>query len=530
MKKIAIISISALLSSMVYCQENLKWDDQQSKDWPDECQVISIPSSVDQKQQPAYYYRSKSSVSKPLVVSLHTWSSGYDQKDPLVRQCIENDYHYIHPHFRGPNNSFEACGSELVISDIDDAIQYALEQGNVDTSNIHIIGVSGGGYATLLAYMKSEHDVKTFSAWVPISDLIKWYGESKGRKNKYAKDVAMATTGIAFENDHYYIDTAEAIKRSPIFMQTPVKKRKNSKLFIYAGIHDGYTGSVPITHSLEFYNKVVSSFDPEHRDLVTEQDMITMLASRSYHSGLTETIGNRRIHFRKNYKGLVSVCIFEGTHEQLDSVALDHIPTRKILTIGDSNGAIEGGWVEQLQKIRFSDAIYNTSIAGNTIGFDNLGNKSLNTLRNIDTYLEKGCEQLEGLDAIIIMLGTNDCKAVFSDSTRAAAKNLSTLLKQIKSTDVYSINNPEIIIALPPPIAEDEMLISKYLGARNRMEKLIPRIIRTAEKASCHIVDTHTPLVSDFKEFTSDGIHLNKKGQCLLASEIDLALQRIFGD
>ncbi len=62
-----------------------------------------------------------------------------------------------------------------VIQDIEDAISFAIENGNVDTKNIHVIGASGGGYATLLTYMNTRFPIKTFSAWVPISDLKKWY-------------------------------------------------------------------------------------------------------------------------------------------------------------------------------------------------------------------------------------------------------------------------------------------------------------------------------------------------------------------
>src|SRR5690606_40223292 len=48
---------------------------------------------------------------------------------------------------------------------------------------------------------------------------------------------------------------------SVLLMPTPVKQRKDATLHIYAGINDGYTGSVPISHSLELYNKVVKDFD-----------------------------------------------------------------------------------------------------------------------------------------------------------------------------------------------------------------------------------------------------------------------------
>ena len=94
-----------------------------------------------------------------------------------------------HPDFRGANNKPEATCSTLVLSDIEDAIDFALKHTNADPQEVHIIGVSGGGLATLYAYMNIQYPVKSFSAWVPISDIDAWYWESVGRKQKYADDI-----------------------------------------------------------------------------------------------------------------------------------------------------------------------------------------------------------------------------------------------------------------------------------------------------------------------------------------------------
>ena len=105
-----------------------------------------------------------------LIISLHTWSGDFAQKDPLISKILKEDWNYIHPNFRGFNNKPKACGSKFVVSDIDDAISFALENTNVDSSNIHIIGVSGGGFAIMLSYMKSKHKIRSFSTWVGISN------------------------------------------------------------------------------------------------------------------------------------------------------------------------------------------------------------------------------------------------------------------------------------------------------------------------------------------------------------------------
>jgi predicted peptidase len=319
--------------------------------WPENCKKVEIISTLDGKVQPAIFLASRGEGPRPLIVSLHTWSYNYEQKDTLVWQCLKMNYNYIHPDFRGINNNPEACGSPEAIQDIDDAILYALQNAHIDTSNINIIGVSGGGYATFLAYMKTKHPVRTFSAWCSISDLYKWYYESLGRGNNYALDISNSTNkGEKIDNNFHPLGKSEAIKRSPYYMKTPVEKRKNSKLFIYAGIHDGYTGSVPITQSILFYNKVVKEFDiTEKEALVPDQDIIELVSSRYFIKEQKNTIGNRPIHYEKTYMDKIKLVIFEGGHEMLTDIALDHLKSDRILTIGDSNGASDTGRVEQLK-------------------------------------------------------------------------------------------------------------------------------------------------------------------------------------
>ncbi|MFC2115959.1 GDSL-type esterase/lipase family protein [Bacteroidota bacterium] len=444
MNRFLYIALLVLVGINLYAQENLKWDDVRSKDWPEECTRIIINSSVDGKEQPAYLYKSESKEPRPLIVSLQTWSGGYDQKDTLSWQCIDKDYNYIHPHFRGTNNTYVACGSTLALSDIEDAIDYALENTRVDTSNIHICGVSGGGYSTLLTYMHTKHKIRSFSAWVPISNLIDWYHESEGRKNKYSRDIALSTTGEKFGNENYYFNETEARKRSPIFMNTPVEERLNSKLFIYA-----------------------------------------------------------------------------GGHERINNVALDHVRGKSILTIGDSNGELEKGWVFQLQQLRFEDKIFNTCISGNTIGFNNLGTAKRNTLLNVDRFIHEGYDAMGEMDAIVIMLGTNDCKAVFDDSLKLVPGNMQNLISKIKVHEVYRQFNPQIYIVSPPPVGPENVLIAKYHGSVKRIEFLQSEFKKVAETEDCIFVDCYSELKENFELLSVDGIHLTPEGQKIIAKTID---------
>ncbi|PHN07863.1 SGNH/GDSL hydrolase family protein [Flavilitoribacter nigricans] len=508
-----------LLGLPLIAQPDPAWDDTRSVNWPQECRQVEIPSTADQQPQAAYFFRATGDASRPLIVSLHTWSGGYDQKDTLSWMSVKNNYNYIHPDFRGPNNRPEACGSELAIQDIEDAISYAIREARVDTSEIHVIGVSGGGYSTLLTYMRTHHPVKTFSAWVPISNLVDWYYESVGRKQKYAREIALATHPDGVGEDGYSLDSLEARKRSPIFMDTPVERREHSKLYIHAGIHDGYQGSVPITQSLRFFNKVVSDHDPA-ADTIGTDEMLQLLERRN---GPLEHPGDATrglTHFQRQYRDKVRMTIFEGGHELLADRVLAPLNGKRVLAIGDSNGALEEGWVNQLRELRFADHVYNTCVSGNTIGFDNLGRESLNTLANADRYLEEADRGLGGLDKIVILLGTNDCKAVFDDRLAEVPENLRKLLRQIKAHPVYQRDQPEIYVVSPPPYAPDEALIPKYHGGAADIAWLFPRFREVAEEESCTFIDIYSGLAPEWETWSEDGIHLIEAGQVKIAEMI----------
>jgi pimeloyl-ACP methyl ester carboxylesterase len=281
----------------------------------------SIHSTLDKNAQVFYYDKSNSSEAKPLLVELHSWSNTADsQKEILAEQAHSKNWNYILPNFRGVNNHFKACCSEFVINDIDEAIDWALQHMKVDKKNIYIIGNSGGGYATMAMYMKSRHNIRAFSAWSSISDLATWYEESVERKNKYADEIIQCT------NANGVFDDQKARERSPLFWETPIKKRRNSALQIYAGIHDGYTGSVPISQSIKFYNKLLIDTDEtDDARYVSPEDASTMLKTQGFPvKKPIKKIDNRAILYQNSSKK-ITITIFEGTHEILKNVALDLI-------------------------------------------------------------------------------------------------------------------------------------------------------------------------------------------------------------
>lgn len=534
--KTLIIGLVMLLmqQSLLMSQQNIKWDDTQKDSWNKNFQKVEIPSTSDKTIQAAFLYSSKTKTPKPLIVSLHTWSGDYTQKDPLCKEILARDWNYIHPNFRGANHTPESTGSNLVISDIEDAIQFALKHTNTAPYEVHIVGVSGGGFAALSAYMNIKYPVKSFSAWAPISDLEAWYWESLGRKQKYAQDIidAVSTNSI--------FNAKEARKRSPLFQEFPQSLRKNAKLYIYEGVHDGYTGSVPITHSIHMYNRLVgelkygisseislTNYSKNDSDLVSEAVMLDLLTKRTNpNREANDKLLDREIHLKRSYKN-IELTIFEGGHEQLPQ-ALGLIPYKQttslkhnILTIGDSNAAHKNGWVDQLKKMMPKSFIYNISQGGRTIGFDNNGRKELNALANIDDYLDKA-QQIIGnkkYDYIILCLGTNDTKKVFAERQNQVPANFEKLLKKIKYHSLNKTSKTQFIFVTPPPIRTYNIL-DKYKGGNGRLEALIPQLEGIAKDYNFRVIDVYTPLLGILDYYAADGIHMSDQGQVIIAGKI----------
>ena len=299
--------------------------------WNNQFKVVDIKSSLDGTIQKAYAYFSTKS-NQPLIVKLHTWSGDYSQKNIIAKLAKENNWNYIQPDARGANKSFNSCLSDLVISDIDDSIEFMIKNNNVDKNNIFIIGESGGGYTALGMYAKSKNKIKKYYVWVPISNLVSWYNEMKNRLNSgiskhlYYKDILMCTDKSVDEINYIKksLNINEAKKRSPIFYSISKDRYNNSKISIYAGLYDGYLGAVPISHSLQYYNHILTSIGHKQYDDFVSKTDINNLLSLNVNIKVDRKIGSRKIIFYKSIKN-AEITIFEGKHEILNDYVIEDI-------------------------------------------------------------------------------------------------------------------------------------------------------------------------------------------------------------
>jgi lysophospholipase L1-like esterase len=200
-----------------------------------------------------------------------------------------------------------------------------------------------------------------------------------------------------------------------------------------------------------------------------------------------------------------------------------------LLTIGDSNGEGAGKWPDQLQRLLGEEAlVINNSVSGRTIGFDNLGQSSLNTLKQIQSILESACRKAEpigGLDKILICLGTNDCKAVFDSCQLEVTENYRKLIQALLTYRYPLHMQPKVIIISPPPYGKAASLTEKYKGADQRVQNLIPKFRQLAETLDCPFVDIYTPMLPVVDRLSVDGDHFSQEGYRVMAEQIRTAMQ-----
>ena len=117
---------------------------------------ISVKSTLDSTMQPSLFYKSATNEKRPLLVGLHTWSRDrFNQINNMLPYAQKHDFNLLLPEFRGINrqtnpNCTQACGSDYAKQDIKDAIDYVISNENVDSENIFLLGLSGGGHLSLL--------------------------------------------------------------------------------------------------------------------------------------------------------------------------------------------------------------------------------------------------------------------------------------------------------------------------------------------------------------------------------------------
>lgn len=281
---------------------------------------ISVKSTLDGTLQPGLCWlpdRAKSE-KVPLFVALHSWSYGYENLDPAkwaLGEAKKRGWAFYYPHFRGPNRTPEACGSDLAVQDIVDGVEEVARRGLVDRDRVYLLGGSGGGHMALLMAGRHPEIWAGVYAACPISDVGRWHDESADPSRnlfpRYAVMLESACGGTYAER------RAEYDRRSPV---TYLARAKGVPVDIITGIHDGHRlpvggGSVPCGHAVRAFNCLADEADRIPEEVIAEMERTESVPQAYAFTGSDPhfRVPERQIYLRRS-SGNARITLFNAGH------------------------------------------------------------------------------------------------------------------------------------------------------------------------------------------------------------------------
>ena len=292
--------------------------------WPPQVETATFCSPADGSEQKTLVYLPPGDEPVPLLVAFHTWSGDYRQDEsPYAEWCIARGWAMVHPDLRGPSNRPEAAGSDLAFADLRAVLDFVREKRSIDPGRIYAVGVSGGGMMTLLAAARMPEVWAAASAWVPVTDLTDWYADSVARGNKYVRDIERVcggAPGASSEVDAAYATRSVVGRLGDVTPSFP--------LDINTGIHDGHTGSVPVSHAIRAFNAVAAEADRIPSEAIDAMVRDRTVPSGSKHDGRDPLFASRPVLLRR-LSGDSRLTIFEGGHEIVHEAALTWLEAQR---------------------------------------------------------------------------------------------------------------------------------------------------------------------------------------------------------
>jgi poly(3-hydroxybutyrate) depolymerase len=275
---------------------------------------IQVRSTSDGTLQDSYLVvpssRGNTNARRPLAVLLHTWSNDLEQRQPEVEAEAEaRDWLLLIPNFRGRNDHPEACASQLAQQDVLDAVAWVRARYAVDEKRVYLLGLSGGGFMTMLMVARYPQTWAAASAWVGISDVRAWYDEHPD--DNYGAMMRACFGGTPSESEQLGAIYRE---RSPL---TYLRPGLEIPIDLAAGRNDP---TVSVRHTLQAFRALAP-------DALSEIELANLLPAGPGLMAPTasdtenDPLIDRRIVLRRT-AGLVRVTIFDGVHEWFPRAAV----------------------------------------------------------------------------------------------------------------------------------------------------------------------------------------------------------------
>jgi acetyl esterase/lipase len=294
--------------------------------WALGAQEVKIKSSVDGTLQPCFVQAPAEGLKKvPLLVGLHSWSTSYTSAHPrdfMAKECAARGWAFVYPHFRGPNNNPDACGSEKAVADVLDSVAWAQKEFDIDAKRIYIAGGSGGGHMTLMAIAAAPGLFAAAAAFCPISDLARWHADGLRLKTEYPGMLERSCLGTPAEKPGEYR------RRSPLWF---LDRASSVKVYLAAGIHDGHRDqSVPVGHVIRAFNRLVPENSAVGENVIGYIEKNEKVPPDLVFTGSDPFYGHeKRIHMRRT-AGNARLTVFEGGHQDNYPAAIDFLSRQSL--------------------------------------------------------------------------------------------------------------------------------------------------------------------------------------------------------
>lgn len=281
--------------------------------------LVWIPATIDGSSQAAYWAPADGA-NRPLLVVLHSWSSNYNQQlnIPFARWADQNDWAMIAPDFRGANNRPVATGSDYVISDIKDAVNYALANDDINADKVFMIGFSGGAFAVLNMAGEAPELFAGGVAWVPVYDLVEWYAYRLTQPRRHYVGQLENSCGGAPHPGTAAGD--ECYRRSPS-SSIANAKASNISLYIATGLQDTL---VPTSQSFKAFDDLARPEDQFGQAVYDAVDRGVLPAELwGENDGNAWFDAQDKPLLMSRTSGNVTLNVFTGVHESLYEPGLE---------------------------------------------------------------------------------------------------------------------------------------------------------------------------------------------------------------
>ena len=276
-------------------------------------QEVRITSTRDRSPQPALWLPPAGDGPRPLLVVLHSWSTGYENIAgmPFARWAQQRGWAVVQPDYRGPFDRPQATGSDLSVQDVLDAVEFASRDEGVDPERVFVVGFSGGGMMSLLLAGRHPDRFAGVVSWVPIDDLSAWYEYTRAADPRYAEEIAASCGG---DPTAVAAALAECERRSPrIYLAAA--RRARVPIYIGHGLDDPV---VPPDHAVRAFNRLAAAKD------AVAPNVVAATARNELPQGTRSSTGvptyfrapDPPVLFARR-SGPVTVVLFDGEHDMV---------------------------------------------------------------------------------------------------------------------------------------------------------------------------------------------------------------------